>query len=232
MATSTTVSSTTTTLPTTTTSTLPPLASLSAGLFCRDLAAMGYDYTAAVSYWTSEGSPDRMDADRNGIPCETVYSHSDVAALWGDRLPTTTTVGPTAWYAVGQPQYQVVPLPGSGGMYGSGCSPGSDTLPDGIWFGAWASIASTTAQFDLMCIGPGLEGHDDVTNSSTRLRPVTIDPNALVYRMGDDGAHWDLVPYGEWLTLPISRPCGGTHCPIWLYVNNGRVTEIVELWFP
>jgi hypothetical protein len=31
---------------------------------------MGYDYTAAVSYWTSEGSPDRMDADRNGIPCE------------------------------------------------------------------------------------------------------------------------------------------------------------------
>jgi hypothetical protein len=172
-----------------------------------------------------------MDADRNGIPCETVYSHSDVAALWGDRLPTTTAAGPTAWYAVGQPQYQVAPLPGSGDMFGSGCSPGSDTLPDGTWFGAWASIASTTAQFDLMCIGPGLEGHDNVTNSSTRLRPVTIDPNALVYRMGDDGAHWDLVPYGEWLTLPISRPCGGTHCPIWLYINDGRVTEIVVLWF-
>ena len=31
-----------------------------------------------------------MDADRNGIPCETVYSGADVLAFWGDALPTTT----------------------------------------------------------------------------------------------------------------------------------------------
>lgn len=157
---STTVSTTTTAPPATTTSTLPSLASLAAGLFCRDLAAMGYDYTAAVSYWTSEGSPDRMDADRNGIPCETVYPHSAVAALWGDPLPTTTAAGVTVWYTAGQPEYgtyQVAPLPGSGGLFGSGCSLGSD--------------------------------------------------------------------------IPISWPCGETYCPIWLYVNDGRVTEIVELWF-
>ncbi|MGA9596599.1 MAG: DUF3160 domain-containing protein [Acidimicrobiia bacterium] len=46
---------------------------LESGLFCRDLAAMGYGFTEAVAYWLAEGAPDRMDADRNGIPCETVY---------------------------------------------------------------------------------------------------------------------------------------------------------------
>ena len=46
---------------------------LEAGLFCRDLAGMGYGLFEAVAYWMAEGAPDRMDADQNGIPCETVY---------------------------------------------------------------------------------------------------------------------------------------------------------------
>jgi hypothetical protein len=46
---------------------------LETGLFCRDLADMGYGFTAAAAYWLAEGATDRMDADRNGIPCETVY---------------------------------------------------------------------------------------------------------------------------------------------------------------
>ena len=59
-------------------------------MFCRDLNALGYDYVSAVTYWVKEGSPERMDADRNGIPCETVYPAADVLAFWGDPLPTTT----------------------------------------------------------------------------------------------------------------------------------------------
>ena len=46
---------------------------LASGLFCRDLASMGYGFSAAVVYWMAEGAPARMDADGNGIPCETVY---------------------------------------------------------------------------------------------------------------------------------------------------------------
>ncbi len=88
--TTTTTSAPTTTAAATTTSTLPPVGGLEAGLFCRDLNAFGYHYAAAVTYWTREGSPDRMDADRNGIPCETVYPAADVLAFWGDPLPTTT----------------------------------------------------------------------------------------------------------------------------------------------
>ena len=56
---------------------------LSSGLFCRDLRAQGYSYSDAVSYYWFWGGPDRMDADRNGIPCETVYSTSEVGAFWG-----------------------------------------------------------------------------------------------------------------------------------------------------
>jgi hypothetical protein len=46
---------------------------LPSGLFCRDLHAMGYNWNQAITYWNYWGQPDRMDADLNGIPCETVY---------------------------------------------------------------------------------------------------------------------------------------------------------------
>lgn len=52
------------------------------GLLCKDLKARGFNYADSVSYWYDQGMPDRMDADKNGIPCETVYSESAVAAYW------------------------------------------------------------------------------------------------------------------------------------------------------
>ncbi len=51
------------------------------GLFCRDLLDRGFTFADAVRYWWWDGSPDRMDADRNGIPCETVYPAAAVAAF-------------------------------------------------------------------------------------------------------------------------------------------------------
>lgn len=58
---------------------------LPSGLFCRDLKAKGYSYVAATDYWRLHGQPNQMDADRNGIPCETVYPRSDVALYWHGR---------------------------------------------------------------------------------------------------------------------------------------------------
>jgi hypothetical protein len=57
------------------------------GLFCRDLLSPGTEgglfngsgrppedaFLMALVYWSLEGEPDRMDADGNGIPCETLY---------------------------------------------------------------------------------------------------------------------------------------------------------------
>jgi hypothetical protein len=55
------------------------LLSLGGGLLCRDVAAAGYlQFDNAVAYWLREGRPDRMDADRNGIPCETVYEPFEI----------------------------------------------------------------------------------------------------------------------------------------------------------
>lgn len=84
--TSSTTSTTTTTTTTTTTPPPPPADNplgLPSGLYCRDLAARGFSYADSVTYWEAEGRPDRMDADLNGYPCETVYPSSDVIAYWG-----------------------------------------------------------------------------------------------------------------------------------------------------
>lgn len=59
-----------------------PRTALPAGLLCKDVAARGVGYPGAVAYWFAEGQPARMDIDGNGIPCETVYPTSDVAAFW------------------------------------------------------------------------------------------------------------------------------------------------------
>lgn len=54
--------------------------SLPSGLICRDLRDRGADVYAALDYYVSEGFPERMDADGDGVPCETVYS--DAEAVW------------------------------------------------------------------------------------------------------------------------------------------------------
>lgn len=53
---------------------------LGPGLFCRDLRDRGVNVRDALRYYLREGQPSRMDADNNGIPCETVYG--DAADVW------------------------------------------------------------------------------------------------------------------------------------------------------
>jgi hypothetical protein len=53
---------------------------LPTGLLCRDLADRGIDVYSALLYFIWEGQPARMDADGNGIPCETVYPNA--AEVW------------------------------------------------------------------------------------------------------------------------------------------------------
>ena len=64
------------------------------GLFCRDLrnedveaypfrqlSTPSADFFWSLVYWSLEGRPDRMDADLNGIPCETLYDDAVVAEV-------------------------------------------------------------------------------------------------------------------------------------------------------
>ncbi len=95
--TTTTIQVTTTTTPVTTTTTLAPIEDVESGLFCRNLASMGYAYRDAVTYWQRGGAPLRMDADRNGIACETVYDEEDVLAFFGGSLPGSVTFNAEEW---------------------------------------------------------------------------------------------------------------------------------------
>ena len=65
------------------------------GLLCRDLAAdrAGFPFDVAgttpdtaaflaTAYWMLEGMPDRMDADGDGIPCETVFPDAAIEWVW------------------------------------------------------------------------------------------------------------------------------------------------------
>ena len=212
----------------TTATTLAGVVSLEAGLYCRDLNAMGYSYADAVAYWVAQGQPPRMDVDTNSIPCETVFTSSDVLAFWGDPLPTTTIVDEP--FRVGTPTYNPDPVRGSGGFFGSGCSPGYASLPDGVWFGQLSSLSPSSAVFDLMCFSDGPEGPGTITNTNPALRDVAVSPEAAVYMVDDEGG-WTLVSYGGWTHAPASGFCAGG-CLEWIYINGGEITEIVELWFP
>ena len=57
-----------------------------AGLFCKDLRAKGYRYAESEDYWQAHGHPDNMDADKNGIPCETVYAADEVSRFWAQPV--------------------------------------------------------------------------------------------------------------------------------------------------
>jgi hypothetical protein len=220
-------------LVTTTTTTLPPIEHVESGLFCRDLHAAGYSYAEAVAYWVREGSPDRMDAARNGIPCETVWPATNVMDFWGDPLPTTTILPQR--YEVDDPTYHPESLPGAGDYFGSGCSPGTTKLPDGVWFGHIESVASSAIEFDLICFAPTPPGEDGVgrfTNSSPKLRTVPVESTATVHAIAPDG-FWELQEYATWHLDPGQEGfCEPDGCwNVWLYVNSGYITEIVQIWF-
>jgi hypothetical protein len=96
-------------------------------------------------------------------------------------------------------------------MYGSGCSPNSDMLPNGIWFGRIEQASAESVEFDLMCFGPspGEPGNVvTVTNDSTRLRTVPVWDATLVHAIGPDGG-WEPVPYSTWYPDPGREP----YCP-------------------
>jgi hypothetical protein len=52
---------------------LGEIGSLPAGLRCAELEDLGLGPEQAVDYWFWQGAPALMDADADGVPCETVW---------------------------------------------------------------------------------------------------------------------------------------------------------------
>ncbi len=156
--------------------------------------------------------------------------------------PATTT---TTYYASTPSLYPPDPL-ASGGASGSGCSPGAGPLPAGVWFGYVSTGNPTTLQFDLACWyfgdvawdiaaarGDTADNDYYVVNDNPTLRTVPVSVGAVVHHINETSTAHDPIAYPEWLLEPPGYlACPFDFCPLWLYVNGGEVTEIVEQYVP
>ena len=156
---------------------------------------------------------------------------------------TTTTVD--VHYTLGDASTEVEPsiLAGSDGANGTGCSPGSGPLPDGVWFGWVTWLDERSLGFDLGCLYTGSKAHEAaaargietydwrfITNDSQAERTVPIHPETpvmeiLLFSM-PGGFH--VGPYSDWPQSSRKSLCSPSldYCSVWIAVNDGTITGI------
>ena len=153
---------------------------------------------------------------------------------------SSTTVQPTS--TTSDVRYSIAshglhpfpPLPGSGGWFGSGCAPGSDTLPDGIWWGYIEELSAASITFDLACLRWNDDPNDDgieeggweIQNANPKTRQVSVHPDAeAMCQLW--GCPPTAYPYTEWMERAPVQPAMLDE-GVWLYINDGMVTEVGE----
>jgi hypothetical protein len=140
------------------------------------------------------------------------------------------------------------PFPGSNDAHGSGCvTPGFDALPDGVWFGFAEGVGGGMITFDLACFftgaaaeaaaaEDGAESFDFYIRnkvSTTFQVPIAADARVWYINMvsGDVGSPTE-IPLAAWPNPDSFQDCPGQYCSVWLYVNGGQATGIVEQYLP
>ena len=70
-------------------------------------------------------------------------------------------------------------------------------------------------------------------NVNPTLRTVTVDASMPVYEISSTDSSFTAVPFADWPEDPAGYiACPSNWCGVWLYVNDGEVTEIVEQYVP
>ena len=167
--------------------------------------------------------------------------------------PSTTTPAPTTTATV--PYYSVAwygmfpdPLLTAADGHGSGCAPPGDVLPAGMWFGFATAFSGGTLTFDLACFFTGAAGLAAATadgevgydldfyirNKNPKLFTIDLDPTGAAYWLDASGSGATPVegPMTDWPVGAGYVSCPGEHCAVWLFVNDGVVTELVEQYLP
>ena len=136
------------------------------------------------------------------------------------------------------------------GTSGSGCTPPSgETLPDGVWAGLVADWGPDALVFDLVCAyGPSTPLHAtnfaqctatsgsvegcyidrdlvSYTDDTPRTRTLPATPDAVFV-----GTDEDPVAVGDVSSLEYWSDRTG-HL-MWVYINDGVVTQVVEQYYP
>lgn len=132
---------------------------------------------------------------------------------------------------------------------GSGCTPASDELDDGIWFGYVDSATETELGFDLACWFSGdaaaraaaEDGEESpppndyyVRNQSEQLRILTVHTDAEVSWLPNPGdpSTQTTVSYGEWLTGRSARDEELFAPGVWVTITDGEASFIEEQYVP
>jgi hypothetical protein len=128
---------------------------------------------------------------------------------------------------------------------GSGCTPGTEELPDGVWYGYADSYDADGIEFDLACwfSGEGAEiaaaedGEESpppndyyVRNQNPMLRGLAVASDTPVrwYLSGDPNEYVDGT-YTGWIAFLETIPF---QLGIWVTIEDGAVTDIEEMWVP
>lgn len=149
--------------------------------------------------------------------------------------PTTTNPPPPTTTTEGDPM----------APEGSGCTPGTDVLPDGQWYGEVATFDENSIGFDLTCWFTGdaavqasaEDGEESpppndyyVRNQNDQIRVLVVDSDTPVtwYPSGDpndvgEGTFSDWISYLEEADFRLG---------VWVTIEGGAVTGITEQWVP
>jgi hypothetical protein len=115
-----------------------------------------------------------------------------------------------------------------------------------VWFGYVVAKSATDVDFDLACFyfgaiaytegaADGVEVNNDyyVRNVNPTLRTVPVASTATVYELDAGYVGFLTVPFSGWPVDPSGGlSCPSTSCQVWLFVNGGEVTEILEQFTP
>jgi hypothetical protein len=104
-----------------------------------------------------------------------------------------------------------------------------------------------SVDFDLACFFTGdvatAEAAEDgevaddafyIRNQNPTIRTVPVESSAMAYEIDAAGEiHFVPVPFAGWPADPSGYTlCPSEFCTVWLYVNGGSVTEILEQYLP
>lgn len=129
---------------------------------------------------------------------------------------------------------------------GSGCTPGTDDLPDGRWFGFATGTTGTSIGFDLACwfsdeaatlaaaedgeeSPPPNDYHIRNANALIRTVPVTEGAEVIWMRNPGDPATVETISFTVWVA---DREARQYQPGIWIDVADGSVSSVEEQYVP
>jgi hypothetical protein len=209
-----------------------PGALVALGLVLALLAAScGGDDTTA----TTTTAPTTTQATTTAAPTTTAATTT--------TAPTTTTAATTTTQAT------TTTFDTNALASGSGCTPGTDELPDGEWFGYVDSASAEVLEFDLACwfsgdaaaLAAAEDGEESpppndyyIRNVNPDLREVPVAADAEVMWLPNiGGPDLESITYADWIAARYAPGTEDEYKPgVWLTIADGDIVEIEEQYVP